>query len=57
MNRQSDILNQVAGMIDDGKIRSTAVDTLGRINATNLKKAHAILESGKAKGKLVLEGF
>lgn len=57
MNRQSEILNQVAGLIDDGKIRSTATETLGRINATNLMKAHAILESGKAKGKLVLEGF
>ncbi len=57
MSRQSEILNQVAGLIDDGKIRSTATDTLGRINATNLMKAHAILESGKAKGKLVLEGF
>ncbi|AXT28620.1 zinc-binding alcohol dehydrogenase family protein [Ruegeria sp. AD91A] len=57
MNRQSEILNQVAGLIDDGKIRSTATDTLGTINAANLMKAHAILESGKAKGKLVLEGF
>ncbi len=57
MNRQSEILNQVAGLLDDGKIRSTATETLGTINAANLMKAHAILESGKAKGKLVLEGF
>ncbi len=57
MKRQSEILNQVAELIDDGKIRSTATDTLGTINAANLMKAHAILESGKAKGKLVLEGF
>lgn len=57
MNRQSEILNQVAGLIDEGKIRSTATETLGTINASNLMKAHAVLESGKAKGKLVLEGF
>jgi hypothetical protein len=29
----------------------------GRINAENLKRAHALLESGKAKGKIVLEEF
>jgi hypothetical protein len=29
----------------------------GTINATNLKKAHALLESGKSIGKVVLEGF
>ncbi|WP_170607526.1 zinc-binding alcohol dehydrogenase family protein [Ruegeria arenilitoris] len=57
MNRQSDILNQVAGLIDAGKVRSTATETLGKINAANLMGAHAILESGKARGKLVLEGF
>ena len=57
MNRQRDILNRVARLIDDGKIKSTATQTLGTINAANLIKAHAILESGKARGKLVLEGF
>jgi len=29
----------------------------GTINAANLRRAHALLESGKAKGKIVLEGF
>ncbi|MEM5500651.1 zinc-binding alcohol dehydrogenase family protein [Ahrensia kielensis] len=57
MQRQGDILNEVAALLDDGKIRSTATETLGIINAENLKRAHAILESGKARGKLVLEGF
>ena len=27
------------------------------INAANLKRAHALIESGRAKGKIVLEGF
>jgi hypothetical protein len=34
-----------------------ATETLGTINAENLKRAHAILESNKARGKLVREGF
>jgi NADPH:quinone reductase len=38
-------------------IRTTIADTLGTINAANLKKTHALLESGRARGKLVLEGF
>ncbi|NQD96400.1 zinc-binding alcohol dehydrogenase family protein, partial [Pseudomonas sp. CrR25] len=29
----------------------------GRIEAANLRRAHALLESGAAKGKIVLEGF
>ncbi|MEL7047561.1 MAG: zinc-binding alcohol dehydrogenase family protein [Pseudomonadota bacterium] len=57
IDRQSAILNEVADLIDAGHIRSTATKTLGAINAQNLKHAHAILEGGTAKGKLVLEGF
>ncbi|MCB9968967.1 MAG: zinc-binding alcohol dehydrogenase family protein [Geminicoccaceae bacterium] len=57
MARQGEILNEVAGLVDAGRVRSTATETLGVINAANLKRAHAILESGKARGKLVLEGF
>lgn len=57
MARQGQILNAVAELLDAGKIRSTATETLGIISAANLKRAHAALESGKARGKLVLEGF
>ncbi|WP_120501530.1 zinc-binding alcohol dehydrogenase family protein [Roseovarius sp. EL26] len=57
ISQQSAILNEVAELIDAGKVRSTATETLGTINAETLKQAHAILETGKAKGKLVLEGF
>lgn len=57
MSDQQDILNQVAGLIDSGTVKSTATETLGRINAANLNTAHTILENGKAKGKLVPEGF
>lgn len=57
MARQGEILNEAAQLLDAGKISSTATETLGVINADNLKKAHTILESGAARGKLVLEGF
>ncbi|MEG3663409.1 zinc-binding alcohol dehydrogenase family protein [Celeribacter halophilus] len=55
--RQGDILDTVAGLIDAGKIRSTATESFGAINAANLKRAHALIESGEAKGKITLEGF
>jgi len=57
ITRQHDILNEVAELLDAGKIRSTATQTLGKIDAATLREAHTILESNKAKGKLVLEGF
>ncbi|PRY20529.1 zinc-binding alcohol dehydrogenase family protein [Aliiruegeria haliotis] len=57
ISRQGDILDTVAGLIDTGKIRSTATESFGVINAANLKRAHALIESGKAKGKITLEGF
>lgn len=57
MTHQHYILNEVAELLDAGKIKSTATQTLGVINAANLTKAHTILESNKARGKLVLEGF
>jgi NADPH2:quinone reductase len=51
------LLNEMADLVDAGIIKNTTDASLGTINAENLKKAHALLESGKAKGKLVLEGF
>ena len=57
MARQGDILNEAARLLDAGKIRSTATETLGRINAENIRRAHLELASNKARGKLVLEGF
>jgi hypothetical protein len=30
---------------------------LGAVNAANLKRAHALVESGKTVGKIVLAGF
>jgi zinc-binding alcohol dehydrogenase family protein len=57
MIRQHELLDRVAGMIDAGTVRTTVGEHFGTINAANLKRAHALLESQKAKGKIVLEGF
>lgn len=57
MAEQGKLLNEVAGLIEDGKLKTTVTETMSPINAANLLKAHAILESGTARGKIVLEGF
>jgi NADPH2:quinone reductase len=54
---QHNLLNDVADLIDKGVLRTTLDQTFGAINATNLKRAHALLESGKSRGKIVLEGW
>lgn len=57
MGAQGAILDEVAAMIDTGTIRSTATETLGQMSVETLRQAHAKLESGKARGKLVMEGL
>jgi NADPH:quinone reductase len=57
MSAQGELLNRVAALIDAGTIRTTLAQVFGPINAGNLKRAHALIESGKSRGKIVLEGF
>lgn len=57
MHKQHELLDEVAALIDAGRLRSTLGEHFGTINAANLKRAHAFIESGKARGKVVLEGF
>jgi zinc-binding alcohol dehydrogenase family protein len=57
MGEQGRLLAQVAGLVDAGRVRTTANAAFGRIDAANLVRAHALIESGKAVGKVVLEGF
>ena len=54
---QHHLLNDVADMIDKGVLRTTLDQTFGSINAANLKRAHAQIESGTSVGKIVLEGW
>jgi NADPH2:quinone reductase len=57
MAEQGRLLTEAAQLIDAGKIRTTLTKRLSPINAANLKVAHALIESGAAKGKVVLEGW
>jgi len=57
IDAQGKILNDVARLVDEGQLRTTLAEHLGTINAANLKRAHALIESGRSKGKVVLEGF
>ena len=57
MIMQHHLLDDVADLVDDGVIRTTLEQTFGTINAANLKRAHALIESGKSRGKIVLEGW
>ena len=57
MIEQHKLLDHVAELVDAGRIRTTLAETYSTINAANLKRAHAMIESGRAKGKIVLSGF
>jgi zinc-binding alcohol dehydrogenase family protein len=57
MEKQHELLIRVGEMIDAGTIKSTLAENFGVINAANLKRAHALIESGRSKGKIVLAGF
>ena len=57
MIEQHNILNRISELVDKGEFTTTFGNNLGTITATNLKRAHALVESGRAKGKIVLEGF
>lgn len=57
MEAQHRLLNKVADLVDAGTIRSTLTEVLGPIDAATLKKAHALIETNKTRGKLVLAGF
>jgi zinc-binding alcohol dehydrogenase family protein len=57
MSRQHELLNRIAALIDSGTLKTTVSQHIEGISAANLKKAHALLEHGSARGKIVLEGF
>lgn len=57
MIEQHRLLERVAGLIDQGVLKTTLGEHFGKIDAANLRRAHALLESNTAKGKIVLEGF
>lgn len=57
MGEQGRLLTEVAGLVDEGLIHCTHSRTLGRVDAVNLRAAHAMIESGHTIGKITLAGF
>lgn len=57
MIAQHQLLTRVAALIDSHTIKTTLGEHYGAITAANLQKAHRQLETGRAVGKIVLEGF
>ena len=57
MIEQHRLLTWAASEIDAGRIRTTVSEVLSPINAANLREAHRRVETGMAKGKIVLDGF
>lgn len=55
MIAQHRLLTELAELVDAGVIRTTLAENFGLLNADNLKRAHGLIESGRAKGKVVLE--
>ncbi|BCX49713.1 arginate lyase and other MDR family protein [Haloferula helveola] len=57
VGEQGGLLNEVAGLVEAGRVKTTLTEVAGRIDAATLREAHARIESGTARGKIVLEGF
>jgi NADPH:quinone reductase len=57
MAAQHALLDEAAGLIEAGVLKSTLAQKLGKIDAANLKRAHKLIEEGHVIGKLVLEGW
>jgi NADPH2:quinone reductase len=57
MEAQHALLDEMAGLIEAGVVRSTLRQNLGTIEAASLRRAHKLLEEGHVVGKIVLEGW
>ncbi|WP_227287745.1 zinc-binding alcohol dehydrogenase family protein [Boseongicola sp. H5] len=57
MIEQHNLLSYVADEIDAGRIKTTVSEVMSPINAANMREAHRLVETGQAKGKIVVEGF
>ncbi|MCH9648793.1 MAG: zinc-binding alcohol dehydrogenase family protein [Deltaproteobacteria bacterium] len=57
MIEQHNLLNAVAALVDAGTVRTTSAEVVRPINAANLRKAHAQIETGRTIGKVVLENW
>ncbi|MGB8424102.1 zinc-binding alcohol dehydrogenase family protein [Paraburkholderia sp.] len=57
MDAQHRLLKDVSELLDAGVLRTTLTHVGGPLTAANLRVAHERIETGRAIGKTVLEGF
>ncbi|KAB0679510.1 zinc-binding alcohol dehydrogenase family protein, partial [Aureimonas leprariae] len=57
IGEQGRLLAEVERLVDAGQLRTTLTERLSPIDAANLKRAHAMIESAATRCKVVLEGW
>jgi NADPH2:quinone reductase len=57
MSAQHRTLEAISHLVDAGRLKPTFTEHFGLISAANLIRAHAALEGGHVRGKIILEGF
>jgi zinc-binding alcohol dehydrogenase family protein len=57
MDAQHRLLKEVSELVDAGVLHTTLTHVGGPLTAANLRRAHERIETGRAIGKTVLEGF
>jgi len=55
MDRQHHILNELAALYEQGRLKPALTQTLSGMTVENFRKAHAQLESGTTIGKVVVD--
>ena len=55
IEKQGEILSEIATLVDGGKIKTTLSKTFQGFNVENIKDAHKLSESGKAIGKIAIQ--
>ena len=57
MQTQHIILDKIAQLLDEDKLKGTLTQSLSPLNSDNLRKAHSLVESGHMIGKVVVSGW
>ncbi|MEU4098669.1 zinc-binding alcohol dehydrogenase family protein [Streptomyces sp. NPDC026673] len=54
MIEHKNVLQKVADLVDDGRVRTTVTTTIEDFSAAGLRRAHGMVESGRTVGKVVV---
>lgn len=57
LRAQHDILDEVASLVEAGRVRPTVSRRLGPISAATLREAHELVETGRTLGTVVVHGW